>query len=304
MSYETSTLNNKGQGPDKTKVQRGKGTDNTDETGPVVRFVLSCRTEAKLAKWNNVQQTRMNWDIYWLRQDFGHKMEGQSREVLSMQPMAVETTSSFLMQSLADMGDEWYSVDVTNPQNEPFLKIDPATIKSILSTQLKKVNILQHITHGAKSGLLGGNVIAKVHGDFYDVPKFIAEREVSESGVKLRKAKLKQVQQKAWKSRIDVVSQFNYYPDPTPNKHKKLYEIEDMWIDYHQVVEMSKGEDAIYDYDTVCKIEHNMPDDAEAKFDELRRTNQNMASANYRGRVKITEFWGTLLDENDEVSDV
>ena len=159
----TQTIRNTGQGTDKTKTSDG-GSDNP--VGPTVRFVLNCRTESKLAKWNSIQQTRMNWDIYWLRQDFGHKKAGQSREVLSMQPMAVETTASFLMQSLSDMGDEWYSVDASNPQNEVFLKMDTDTIKSILSMQLKKVNILQHITHGAKSGLLGGNVIAKIHGEF------------------------------------------------------------------------------------------------------------------------------------------
>lgn len=287
MSEETEPLP-KGRKPSKT--------DHTDEDGPVIRYILSCRNESKLAKWNRTMQTRENWDIYWLRQNFSHKSEGQSREVLSMQPMAVETTAASFQQSLVDLGDEWWSVDSTNPQNEPFLKLDPETIRGITKMQLHKINIIKHVVHGLKSGLLGGNVIAKIHGDFYDVPRYVAKRKLLS-----RKAELKKELKKCWKSRVDIVSQFNYYPDPTPTNHRRLYEIEDMWMDYHEVLAMSEGEDAIYDKKIVEQVEHNADDEAEAKFDEMRRTNQNGASHSFRGRVKITEFWGTLLDEDDNV---
>ncbi len=281
--------------PDANKKQR-KGTDAEDKDGPIIRFVLACREEAKQAKGNRVQQTRENWDTYWLRQNFSHKQPGQSREVLSMQPMAVETTSAFFQQALVDMGSEWYSVDASNPQNETFMKIDRETVKSLLQMQIEKANFLRHVVHGMKSGLLGGNIITKIHGDYYDVPKYIAKRKLFS-----RKATLTQEMQKAWRLRLDIVSQFNYYPDPTPTNHRRLYEIEDMWMDYSEVCALSEGEDAIYDSKVVKLIEHNSDTDADSKTDEQRRTNQNAVSHAFRGRVKITEFWGNILDENDEI---
>lgn len=269
----------------------------TGEDGETIRFILSCRNEAKLAKWNSIQQTRENWDVYWGRHDFAHKIPGQSRETLAMQPMAVEQASSYFQQALIDVGGSWWRAGAKNSKNEEFLKVKPSTIYAITQAQLTKTNFLRHVGMGVKSGLLGGLIISKVHGEYVDTPQYRTKRSLLG-----KKATLHKTSKKVWQLKVDLVSQFNYYPDPTPKAdHARLYEIEDMWLDYHEVCDMAQGEDAIYDWEMVQKIERNGDDDAEEKFDEMRRTNQNEVSHAFRGRVKITEFWGKILDTKGNV---
>lgn len=279
----------------------GGNESESPETGsaegsPIVRWILNCRNEAKIAKWNSIMQTRENWDVYWGRQDFSHKLDGQSREVLSMLTMAVEETAAFFQQALVDMGEEWWSCDPRHPQNQSHMKITTDMIKAVTQMQLTKAELLKHVVNGVKSGLLGGLIISKVHGEKYCVPRYVATRDPEK-----RKAKIDQEMKWAWRLRLDNVSQFNYFPDPTPTNHKMLYEIEDCWTDYHKVCELSQGEDAIYDPDIVEQIEHSMDDDAEEKFDQMRRTNQNAVSHSFRGRVKLTDYWGDILNDENEV---
>lgn len=272
------------------------GYVTTSEGDPIVRWILNCRNEAKLAKWNRVMQTRENWDLYWQRQDFSHKLEGQSRETLSMQAMAVEETAAFFQQALVDMGDEWWDCDAAHPQNSHYMEITTDMVKSVTQMQLKKADILKHISNGVKSGLLGGLSITKVHGERYCVPKYVAVKKRGK-----RSAELQRSEEYAWKLRLDVVSQFNYFPDPTMTDHRMLYEIEDMWMDYHEVCALAEGDDAIFDPEVVELIEHHMNDDAELQFDQMRRTNQNYVSHAFRGRVKLTEYWGDILNDEGEV---
>lgn len=301
MSYGNGSSRGGGGGLNAETNKRQKtGIESDDSTksaegNPTVRWILNCRNEAKLAKWNRVMQTRENWDVYWMRQDFSHKLEGQSRETLSMQAMAVEETAAFFQQALADAGNEWWDVDLAHPGNAHYMEVTTDMVKAITQLQLQKAEILKHVANSVKSGLLGSLMITKVHGDKYSVPKYVAVRG------KGRTAELRKEEKYAWKLRLDVVSQFNYYPDPTPTNHKMLYEIEDMWMDYHEVVALSEGDDAIYDPEVVAQIEHSMDDDAEVQFDNMRRTNQNYVSHSFRGRVKITDFWGDILDDDDQL---
>lgn len=264
-----------------------------DEDGQAIRFILQARNEAKLAKWNSIQQTRENYDVYWTRQDFSHKVAGQSRETLPMQTMAVEQTANYFKQALVDSGDEWWSAFAKDARNTDKMKVKPEIIQTITQLHLNKANIYRHTGLGMKSGLLGAKFITKVNGKWNTAPFFVAERSE-----KQRKAKLRKGRKKVWELELSVVSQFNFYPDPTG---AKLYEIEDMWLDYHQMMALAEGDDAIYDK-TVCQeVTIGGDDAAEEKFDEMRRNNQNEVSHNFRGRVKITEFWGTILDQDGSI---
>lgn len=277
------------------KSDKEEANEEYGEGSPIVKYILECRNAAKEAKWNRIQQTRENFDCYFLRHDFSHKLPGQSREVLSMQPMAVEQTAAFFQQALTDMGDQWWSADYQHPQNVFQASVTTEMVKSVTQMNLLKADILKHVTEGMKSGLLGGKIITKVHGDYFCVPRYVAKRKKGK-----READLEKQMKWAWKLRLDVVSQFNYYPDPTPTNHKKLFEIEDMWMDYADVCKLAEGDDAIYDHDIVELIENKMDDEAEARFDEIRRTNQLQDDRQFRGRVKLTEFWGDILNEEGE----
>lgn len=285
------TANDEPELPKEFELPEGTG----DDDGSVIRFILACRNEAKLAKWNRIQQTRQNWDVYWHRHDFSHKIPGQSRETLAIMPMAVEQAAAYFQQALVDIGGAWWSVGAKNSKNEDYLKIKPSVIFSLTQAQLEKAQILRHIGQGVKSGLLGGLIITKVHGHYVNSPQYRAKRAFFG-----KKATIHRESKKVWQLKLDLVSQFNYFPDPTPG-HDKLYEIEDIWVDYKDVLAQAEGDDAIYDHEMVQRIERHGDDDAEEKFDEMRRTNQNEVSHKFRGRVKLTEFWGTILNERGEI---
>lgn len=266
------------------------------EGNPVVRYVLEFRNQAKLAKWPRTQKTRQNWDCYWERHNFGHKIPGQSRETLSMQPMAVEQTAAFFQQALVDIGENWWSVDARNPKKLDALKIKPETVAAILRWQLEKAQILRHIVKGVKSGLLGSVFISKIHGYAKPIPHYTASR-VREDDRK--SGKLGYSPKMSWQLCLDLVNDLNYYPDPTG---EDLGYCEDMWLDYHRVVALSKGEGAIYDPAIVAQIEHQSGEEmAEERFDELRKTAQNNETRTFRNRVKLTEYWGNILDDNGEL---
>jgi hypothetical protein len=264
------------------------------EGDPTVRFILEFRNQSKLAKWSRTLKTRQNWDCYWERHDFAHKIPGQSRETLSMQPMAVEQTAAFFQQALVDIGTDWFKAAAKNPRNLDKLKVRPQTIDSLTKFQVGKAEIMKHVVKGVKSGLLGSVFITKVHGYPKPIPYYTA------SGSKQKKnGKLSYSKKKSWQLCLDLVNDFNYYPDPTG---EGLGECEDMWMDYHKVVALSEGDDAIYDKKIVKQIEHLSGEDAaEERFDEMRKSAQNAETRTYRNRVKLTEYWGTILGENGEV---
>ena len=274
------------------KVSERKGAP--EDGNPIVRFVLEFREQSKKAKWNRTLKTRQNWDCYWERQNFSHKLPGQSRETLSMQPMAVEMTASFFQQALVDIGDSWFQAMAKNPRNLDKLKIRPQTIDSLMKFQVDKADIMKHVVRGVKSGLLGSVFITKTHGYYVSIPHYTAER-----AKKAKKATLNYSPKKSWQLCLDLVNDFDYYPDPTG---EGLGECENMWMDYHKVVALSEGEDAIYDKSVVEQIEHlSGEEDAEENFDELRKTDQSKDSRTFRNRVKLTEYWGTILNEEGEV---
>lgn len=276
---------------DKDKVPL---TEIPAEGNPVVRFILEFRNQSKLAKWPRTLKTRQNWDCYWERHNFGHKIPGQSRETLSMQPMAVEQTAAFFQQALVDIGDNWWKAGARNPANLTKLKVSPQIIESLTKAQLAKAEILKHVVRGVKSGLLGSVFITKIHG----VRKPIPHYTVSRIG-KAERASLSYSPKLSWQLQLDLVNDFNYYPDPTG---EGLGEAEDMWMDHHKVCALAEGKDAIYDKEIVEQIEHQSGEEtAEERFDEMRKSGQNNDSRTFRNRVKLTEYWGTILGEDGEV---
>ncbi len=160
------------------------------EGDPALKFVLQFREQSK--------------------HNFGHKIPGQSRETLSMMPMAVEQTAAFFQQALVDIGDAWWKAGAKNPIMSDKLKVSPQTIESLTKFQINKADIMRHIVKGVKSGLIGSVFITKVHGYPKPIPHYVAERIG-----KARKGKLTYAQKNSWQLCLDLVNDFNYFPDPT-----------------------------------------------------------------------------------------
>jgi hypothetical protein len=91
----------------------------------------------------------------------------------------------------------------------------------------------------------------------------------------------------------------DYYPDPTGNG---LYEIQSVEKDLHEVIRASEGDDPIYDPAAVRElIDTDYSKPLEEKRTDADRNQEEAAPPAFRKRVVITEFWGTILNEDGTV---
>jgi hypothetical protein len=269
-----------------------KRTSLSENDQKMLDWTLSCRDEAEDAKRDRMWTNKRNWDSYHMRHDFSHKQKGQSREVLAKQPMAVEQIASFFQQALIDLGD-WSSTQAYNEKKETLMKIRPNEIHKITQRQLEKADFFGHVGVGIKSGLIGALIITKVGGEFVTKPKFVVKKKKTK---KQTEKVVVKTEDKSWQLKLDLVRQENYYPDPTG---EGLYEVCDEWMDFYKVKELSEGPDAIYSKKAVENLSRTLTETESDIDSKARETNQNEHNrSGHRGRVKITELWGKVLDRD------
>jgi hypothetical protein len=251
-------------------------------------YILSMRDEADQAKRNRMNLNKDNYSMYQLEHDFSHKSEGQSKEVLSKTRNATESSKSFFQQALADL-DDWYRVTTRDGSDGKSLPISTDEMQKMLNYMLKKAEYFSHVGASTQSGLLGALAISKIRGELLSKPKFKTKAEGK--GSKYKKHVVVQ-DDKTWELRIDNIRQEDYYPDPTGGNLYKIYESE---VDYHLVKALSEGDNAIYDKTAVEGLENWGDGDLQAER-KAAETGQNTAGKRMRKRVKLTEFWGTVVD--------
>jgi len=252
-------------------------------------WILACRDEADQAKRTRMVTNQDNYNMFHLKHDFSHKQEGQSTEVLSKQAMAVEQIKSFFQQALVDIGD-WWKCECAYPDAEYSLLIRPHEITKLTNYMLEKAMYFTHVGDSVQSALLGSLAISKTYGKSVPKPKFISRKK---GRGKQLKRWVEKVEDDTWALDFKTISHQNYYPDPTGNG---LYEIEDMWVDMHEVFALSEGDDAIYDKEAVSQIHAGTASDSLMEYQKSRETGQNTTSSGHRPQVKLTEFWGTIIN--------
>lgn len=254
----------------------------SNKNSKVIESVLACKNEAEQAKSTRMSLNRKNFDAYHLRGDFSHKIKGQSTEFLPAQSQAVEQITHFIHQGIVDIGD-FFSVK-QNPGFKQSL-FTPDEKRKIILMQLEKAGFYTFIHDAIKSGLLGSLMIAKVHGEYVLKPRYFARTNKATG-----ESKLYQKKDKAWQLRIDNIRQRDYYPDP----NGKLYDIQNVEMDLWEIKKLAK-DNPDYDMKEIAKLSsgENSQDDT----DKSRETGQNASSkASFRKRVKLSEFWGMILD--------
>lgn len=254
----------------------------------VVQYVLACRDESDSARQDRLTLTRDNYDQYHLKHDFSHKQPGQSQEVLSKQKMATETTKSFFQQALMK-ADEWWKCEPADGSDGTALMITPAEIYKLTNHKMMQAELYSHIGNCVQAALLSAVCTTKVHGCLKPKPKFVAR---TKGKGKSYKKWLEKIDDKTWHLKYDLIRHENYFPDPTGSK---LYEIEECFLDLHVVKALSEEPYNIYDKAAVSELKPwaNVDLDEEKK---ARETGQNPRASTARPQVKITEFWGTVVD--------
>lgn len=253
----------------------------------VVDWILSCREEADEAKRDRMNRNKENFDMFHLKHDFSHKDEGQSTEVLSRQSMAVEQIKSFFQQALADLGD-WWKASCRYAHEEAGLPLRSEEITKLTNYYIEDANYFSHVGNSIESGLLGALSISKVYATMKPKHKYVARKK---GRGKSFKRWLEKVEDETLKLNFDTIRATNYYPDPTG---KGLYEIEESFPDFNEVLRLA--EDGVYDLEAVRKLPRSGETETLDEADKARETGQNTSSHGHRPSVKITEFWGSIID--------
>jgi hypothetical protein len=261
----------------------------------LINYLDNCRKEASEAKRDRMDKNRINFDAYHLRQDWSHKLKGQSREFLPKVATAVEQNSNMIQQGLLDLG-KWFNVTPQAGLNEDMMSIKPSVIYNLLERQLSKDGFVKKTGDMLKLGMLGGLIIVKIGGKYVNKPKFVVETEVRK-GKYFKKLIKKDM--KSWQLDIQLIRQEDYYPDPTG---RGLYEACDFWLDLHEVKRLAEGDDAIYDKEAVDQLTGGFDSTGMTQeWAKSRETDQNVAGGGYRKQVKITEVWGNVLNSEGEL---
>jgi hypothetical protein len=263
------------------------------EDKEIVDWIIGCRDEADSAKIERMNLNKDNFEMYHLKHDFSHKEAGQSMEILSRQSMAVEQTKSFFQQALADFG-EWWSAEAKYADAEIGMKVRPHEITCLTDYMLKQANYYSHVGNEVESALLGSLAIAKISGRFASKPKFVAKKKGRGAGLKRW---IEKTDDKVWELDISIVRQDNYYPDPV--KKRGLYEIEDSFVDLHVAKKMIEEDD---DFNKEVDLQSGAPDQTEEDFNKARETGQTTPLDTTRKKVKLTEYWGDILDRDGEIA--
>lgn len=260
------------------------------EDNKIVEYVLACREEADSARTDRMQFTRDNYDQYHLKHDFSHKQPGQSCEVLSKVKMATETSKSFFQQALIKTGD-WWDCESADGSDGVALPIQPYEIYKITNYKMTQAELYSHIGACVQAALLGSLAITKVHGCMKPKPKFVSRKK---GRGKSFKRWLEKTEDKTWHLKYDLIDHKNYYPDPTSYD---LYRIEECFLDLHVVKALSQEPYEIYDKTIVNDL--SPWGNVDTEENELSdKTGQNPRASTSRPQVKITEFWGTVVDRD------
>ena len=263
----------------------------------VINAITRMRIEAEDAKTERLRQNRLNRDVFFGRQDWSHKQEGQSTEFLPKVPIAVEQMAAFIKRGMINFGD-WFSVDVDRQISSI---VTGQHIRSVLKCFLNDLwsrnNITQKlptvISDSVKMAMLESLMILKVHGGMMPTRKFKFERGQSREDHKIEMEDTKE-----WRLRIDLVRPEDYYPDPTGNG---LYEIHRVERDLHEVMEAA--EDGMYDMAAVKQlIDVDYPRPLDEKRTDRDRNQPETTSPSFRKRVVLDEFWGTMLNADGTIA--
>lgn len=261
----------------------------------IITCLTNYRLESDTARQDRIMQNRVNFDSYNLRQDWSYKQKGQSREFLPKMSMAVEQAANFLQQGLTDIG-EWFRVEPQPGFPEELMKIKPKDIFLLMNRQLGKTGFMNKVGDAAKLGLIGSLMIAKVGGKYVSKPIYRTKTELKDGSYK---KKLVKIEDKVWELDISLVRQEDYYPDPTG---RGLYEMQDMYIDYHEVEAMAKGPNKIYDLKAVEQLKGQYSTEGDDKeYQKYRETGVNTTNHGYRNQIKVTEIWGNILNEQGDL---
>lgn len=278
----------------------------------IIAAIGQYRKEAAKAREHRDDLSERNDEAFLGQQDWSHKIEGQSTDFVPKVPIALERIAAFVQRAVTAYG-QWFQVTI---KPDPRVSGSPITEQAIVNLLRQRLEQRESLPRGAqpiqelaadglKVGLLRALVIAKVHG-YHEIQRVpvVSEETV---GMKLGangfepdvKESLAFEEKPVWKLAVELVRPKDYFPDPTG---RRLYEIQVSEADLFELYDQSEGPGAIYDREEVRKI-HESEADVERQSEIEDETGQRVTTPpDFRKKVMLEEFWGTILDSEGRVA--
>lgn len=264
----------------------------------IVQFVTQAHQASKQYKEKRQKKNEFNWDMYQLKQDFSHKKKGQSREFLPKLALGVEDLVSTLVTGLTNKSEEWF--DVT-PGMQPDEIFTADTIRKIMAWHLYNADAYLFLANSIKTVGLDSVVACKVHGYTETIERFHVERggKVIDlyGTVKNKKTKVEKNPVKRWRLALDLIDFEDFDQDPYPNPTGPLYRMHTVERDLFELIETAE-ETGAYDMDVINKIHESFEDEEQASRKRRRKNQTEVSLLDFRKRVTIREYWGTILDRS------
>lgn len=258
-----------------------EGTDGLT----VLNAIRAYKKESQDARRSRLRRNRVNNDVFLGRQDWSHKVQGQSKEIVPKTATALEQWAAFLKKAMTQFGD-WYSITSKSrsPLSGPEMKrLLDCFIEEVFTNGRNETSLPIILTDAIKAGSLESLAIVKIMGDREEPNQFIEPGEaLGELG--------------AWRLRIDLVKFEDYFPDPSGNG---LYEIHSVERDLHEV--QQRAEEGVYDKAVVEQLVHSVRKREDERRQEDQQNQDESHPPEFRKKVWLDEFWGTLLDQDGKV---
>lgn len=272
------------------------------EENHLVTLTKNYWQEAKHAKLERMLKNRLNFECYHLRQDYSHKIPGQSREVLPKQAMSVEQITTFIQQGLADLSD-WFTVEKApgceeddEENDKDTMSVEEATL--LVQFGLDKTNFLTFIGDSVKLGLLQSLMIAKQHGQMHNKSVFYSDIKKVDNGKDDYVLKKKDVP--VWEPRIDLVRAEDWYPDP--KKEQGLFQVQELYMDISELYKLAEMPNSPYNLNVIKDLHGSMVEMDLQALKKARETGQNVSYATgYRKQIKLWECWGNVIDHQGKI---
>lgn len=269
-----------------------KKKSKSDMQHEIVTAIKAYRSEADDSVRERMMKDKENWDCFHLRQDYSKKLKGQSQEFLPKVAMAVEQSANFLQQGLLDT-NEWFKVEPEPGMIEEMMLLKPSEVRKLLLRGLRQAEFHASMNDGIKTGLIASLMIHKVHGKKVPKVTYKAKETINKSSGKFESKLLKKTDYK-WILQVSTVDPNNYRVDPTG---RGLYELEDTYMDYYELLKLAQEDDSPYDLEVIKNMSASRKDStSDHKMDTARVQGLMPSSSQIRRTVKVTEMWGNILD--------
>lgn len=239
-------------------------------------YITSARNNARDSRETRKARNAKNREAFMAMQDFSDKIDGQSKEFLPRTSSAIHQLKSVFRKGLIGQSS-WFSLDLPLSARQI---LTPTDLQKLLSYYLgclycggtQKWDQFDVVMSDAIwLGLLESLSIVKVGGHMV--------RELGGA---------------YWYPTIKVIPFEDYYADPTG---EGLWEIHETDVDLYQVLELAEA--GIYDRDAVSQlVGQSQEKDETDKRDDRDRAQNEVEPHKNRKRVTLTEFWGTILDDD------